>query len=104
MYFIDDPDVDRELAMHQMIHHYEVAAGSDRRYPSTRQNIHPFIDVGLSRAWTFSDLQLVSKEATYYITVRAYSLNRAMVEVTSSGVKAGYSGVLISLGQIEIPE
>ena len=100
--FTDDPNIDSEIGKHQIITNYEIAAGSDMRYPNTRENIHPFINVGLSKTWTFSDLDLVARTATYYITVRAYSSNRAMVEVTSNGIKVGYGGIIISLGDIEL--
>uniref|UniRef100_A0ABM0M0H6 Uncharacterized protein LOC100366953 n=1 Tax=Saccoglossus kowalevskii TaxID=10224 RepID=A0ABM0M0H6_SACKO len=87
---------------HQMIEHYEVAAGTDRRYPTTRTNIHPFIHVGLNKTHTFTDLHLVPKSVTYYITVRAYSVSTAMKEVTSNGIQVGYGGKAVSLGEVRV--
>lgn len=90
------------LGKHQQIEHYEVAVGSDRRFHSTRTNIRPFTNVGLNHTWTFSHLKLVPHAATYYVTVRAYSVTSAVVEVTSNGIKVGYSSPVISTGTLEI--
>ena len=83
--------------------YYEIAAGTDYNYPVTRNNIHPFVNVGLNKTWTFTDLTLVS-QATYYITVRAYSVSAAMSEVVSGGVQAGHSGNVIDVGKITVNE
>ena len=101
---VDDSSIDREVGKHQTIAYYEVAAGTGRQNPASRENIHPFINVGLNKTWTFDGLTLVAKAVTYYMTVRAYSINTAMVEVTSNGVKAGYGASILKFGDIEIPE
>ena len=87
---IGNSQMDMETAQHQVIDYYEVAVGTDRRYPSTRQNINPFINVGLNKTWTFQHLSLVPKIATYYVTVRAHSLSTSVTEVTSNGLKIEY--------------
>lgn len=99
----DDPTVDTEIGRNQIIAYYEIAAGTDRRYPKTRDNIHPFINVGLNKTWTFDNLILVPKTSTYYITVRAHALSTAIVEVTSNGVKVGYGGHILQLGELDLP-
>jgi len=68
----------------------------------SRTNIHPFTHVGLNKTWTFSHLKLVPHKATYYVTVRAYSVSSAVVEVTSNGIKVGYGSPVISTGTLEI--
>ncbi|XP_070562157.1 uncharacterized protein [Ptychodera flava] len=86
----------------QVIDHYEIAAGTDKRYPNTRDDIHRFVDVGLNTSHTFTDLQLIPETWTYYVTVRAYAVSTAMVEVTSNGIRVGFGGELLSQGQINI--
>ncbi|CAH1259269.1 FAT1 [Branchiostoma lanceolatum] len=49
------------------IQYYEIAVGSDRRFPNTRENIRPFQDVGVNRTATFTGLRLVP-EGVYYVT------------------------------------
>ena len=90
------------IKMNQEIDHYELAVGTDRRFPSTRTNIRPFIDVGLNTSWTFSGLTLIPRKATYYGTVRAISKSTARTEVTSNGIKVGYGGHVIHIGDIEV--
>ncbi|XP_070572595.1 uncharacterized protein [Ptychodera flava] len=87
----------------QVISHYEVAAGTDRRYPTTRTDIHPFVDVGLNKSHTFTDLLLTPRSVTYYITVKAYSVSTAMVEQSSNGIQVGYGGKAVALGEITVP-
>ena len=94
--------VDGMLGKNQEIDHYEIAVGTDRRFPNTRTNIHPFIDVGLNTTWIFSDLTLVPRKATYYCTVLAISKSTARTEVTSNGIKVGYGGQAIHIGEIEV--
>ncbi|XP_077992165.1 uncharacterized protein LOC144446291 [Glandiceps talaboti] len=88
---------------HQIIDHYEVAAGTDRRFPMKRTDISPFVDVGKNKSHTFTDLQLQPRSLTYYITVRAYSVSTAMTEVTSNGLQVGYGGKAVSLGTVTVP-
>ena len=94
--------VDGSIGQHQEIDHYEVAAGTDRRFHITRNNVRPFTNVGLNVTWTFSDLELIPRSSIYYVTVRAYSVSSAMVEVTSNGIKVGYGGPVISNGTLEL--
>ena len=82
--------------------YYEVAVGTDRRSASTRDNLHPFINVGLNKTWTFRHLDLTPLTAYYYFTVRAFSHSNTMVEVTSNGVRVGYSGHIVSMGEISM--
>nr|KAG5707973.1 hypothetical protein BaRGS_025111 [Batillaria attramentaria] len=76
----------------QQILRYEVAVGTDRRWPMTRTNIHGFQDVGLALTHTFHGLNLTAKTVAYYITVRAYSAANTFSESSSDGIRAGYSG------------
>ena len=74
----------------QEIVFYEVAAGSDREYPSTHTDIAPFTNVGLNTSHVFYDLNLVPETVTYYITVRARAVSGAYIDVTSNGISVGY--------------
>ena len=76
----------------QMIDHYEVAIGNDRRYLDTRVNVMNFQNVGFNLSATFDNLKLTKKTETYYITVRAYSIAGSFQEAYSNGVKVGYTG------------
>ncbi|XP_070573761.1 uncharacterized protein [Ptychodera flava] len=82
----------REPVFGQIIDHYEVAIGTDSRYASTRDDLHPFVDVGCNTTHTFSDLQLVPRTQVYYVTIRAYSISTAMAETTTNGIRVGYGG------------
>ncbi len=95
-------NVDGSIGKHHEIDHYEIAIGTDRRYPSTRTNVWPFTNVGLNVTWTISDLKLIPRKAVYYVTVRAYSVSSAMVDVTSNGIRVGYGSHVISTGTIEL--
>ncbi|XP_070573546.1 uncharacterized protein [Ptychodera flava] len=86
----------------QVIERYEVAAGTDQRYPNTRDDIHQFVNVGLNTSHTFTNLRLIPETQTYYITLRAFAVSTAMVEVTSNGIRVGFGGELLSQGQISI--
>ncbi|XP_035698714.1 uncharacterized protein LOC118431579 [Branchiostoma floridae] len=88
---------------HQIVDHYEVAVGTDRRYPSTRTNIRPFINVGKNKTVTFEHLQLIPRTGIYYVTVRAVSLASSATEVTSNGIRVGFGGDIISHGEVQIP-
>lgn len=74
----------------QQIDLYEVAAGTDVRYAVTRQNVVPFMSVGLNLSVTLTDLVLVPKIQQYFITVRAHSRTDAIIESSSTGVYVGY--------------
>ena len=95
--------LDATIGDHHIVDHYEVALGTDRRYPFTRTNIRPFTDVGLNVTWTFQHLYLLPREGVYYVTVRAYGLSSTMVEVTSNGVMVGYNTNATSIGTLELP-
>ena len=79
----------------QEIDYYEVAAGSDREYQSTRSDIAPFTRVGLNTSHLFTNLNLVPESVVYYITVRAYAVSGAFVDATSNGISAGYGQEII---------
>ena len=103
MFFITGASkVDGSIGKHHEIDHYEIAIGTDRRYPSTRTNVWPFTNVGLNVTWTVSDLTLIPRKVIYYVTVRAYSVSSAMVDVTSNGIRVGYGSHVISTGTIEL--
>lgn len=74
----------------QKIRKYEIAVGTDRRYPKMRANIHYFVDVGLNTSYTFYNLNLTAKTVTYFMTVRAHSYAGSFQEVSSNGIKVGY--------------
>ena len=84
----------------QSIHHYEVAIGNDRRYASTRTNVHFFVNVGLNISHTFKHLNLTSKLVRYYVTVRAYNLAGGFAEGYSNGIRVGYQEEIVP-GHIE---
>ncbi|XP_019616822.1 PREDICTED: uncharacterized protein LOC109464311 [Branchiostoma belcheri] len=87
---------------HQAVAYYEVAVGTDRTYPKTRDNTVEFTNVGLNKTWTFYHLDL-KPSGLYYVTVRAYSTSNAMVEVTSNGIQVGFD-VAVTAGEVVIPE
>ena len=91
------------IGQHQVIDHYEVALGTDRRYPRTRTNVHPFVNIGLNTTWTFLNLNLIPKTSVYYTTVRAFSVSGSMAEVTSNGIQVGYGGRGIAIGKLNLP-
>ncbi|XP_035700080.1 uncharacterized protein LOC118432563 [Branchiostoma floridae] len=93
-----EPGTDKK----QTIGYYEVAIGTDRRFPGTRDNVHPFVNVGLKQTHMFNNLQLIPQVATYYITVRAHSVSTAVAEVTSNGIQVGYGGQVLSVGHVDI--
>lgn len=78
----------------QVIVRYEVSVGNDRRFPNTRTNIYPFVNVGLNRTVTFKNLNLKAKLVRYYLTVRAYSAAGSYVEGYSNGVSVGYEEIV----------
>ncbi|XP_078695732.1 uncharacterized protein LOC144924477 [Branchiostoma floridae x Branchiostoma belcheri] len=96
------PQGQRDEDKEQTVEFYEVALGTDRRFPRTRNNVRPFINVGLNRTHTFNNLQLIPRSATYYITVRAHSLLTSVAEVTSNGIQVGYGGQVLSVGHVNV--
>ncbi|XP_066300154.1 uncharacterized protein [Branchiostoma lanceolatum] len=95
-------EVKTDEKQHQAVAYYEVAVGTDRTYPNTRDNIVEFTNAGLNKTWTFHHLNL-EQSGFYYITVRAYSTSNAMVEVTSNGIQVGFE-VGVTAGEVFIPE
>ena len=73
----------------QTVDYYEVAVGTDKRFPKTRDNIVPFTSVGKNLTVVFNNLDLQPLTSVYYITVRANSVSFATAEVSSNGVTAG---------------
>lgn len=86
----------------QEIAYYEVAAGNDREFPSTRSSIAPFTNVGLNTAHIFEGLSLVPESVVYYVTVRAYAVSGGYVEAHSNGIRAGLGHSIIP-GSISFP-
>uniref|UniRef100_A0A1I8J6S1 Fibronectin type-III domain-containing protein n=1 Tax=Macrostomum lignano TaxID=282301 RepID=A0A1I8J6S1_9PLAT len=82
-----------KLGQRQAIDYYEVAFGTDRRYPKTRDN---------NKTFTAYDLDLVPIKGIYYATVRAYSKGFATAEVTSSGIRVGYDSTVFK-ADVNIP-
>nr|KAG5706426.1 hypothetical protein BaRGS_032819 [Batillaria attramentaria] len=78
---------------------YEAAVGTDRRYTTTRANIHTFTDIGLATNVTFYGMNLTAKVVTYFITVRAYSGAGSFIESSSDGIKVGFSADMVP-GQV----
>ena len=76
----------------QEVAYYQVALGTDRRFPKTRDNIIPFTYVGKNTSTTFLDLDLVPGFATYYFTVRAYSSAYTYASATSNGFYVSFDG------------
>ena len=74
----------------QEIVYYEVAAGSNSGYPSTRTDIAPFTNIGLNQSHTFPDLNLLP-DIVYYITVRATAISGATIDSTSNGIQVGHT-------------
>ena len=88
---MEEPEEEQIDNKNQGIDYYEVAIGTDRRFPKTRDNVVPFTNVGRNLTHTFFDLDLVPLTALYYVTVRAHSFSQAVTDVTSNGFLAGYN-------------
>jgi hypothetical protein len=76
----------------QAVAYYEVALGTDRRFPKTRDNIVPFTNVGHNTTITFCGLDLLPGIGMYYFTVKAHSASYSVAMVTSNGFRVGYDG------------
>lgn len=74
---------------------YEVAVGTDRRFPKTRDDVVPFTNVWLNKTAIFYDLELTPIAGIYYFTVKAYSASYSVATVTSNGFRVGYDGGVI---------
>ena len=77
----------------QTVDFYEVAVGTDRRYPKTRENVVSFTNVGHNTTVVFEKLDL-QPLTTLYVTVRAFSSSFATAEVTSNGLTAGANSLV----------
>ena len=84
------------------IEHYEVAIGDNPAYSTTRSNTHYFVNVGLSKNYTLTDLRLIERTVIYYTTVRAFAESGAHTDGTSNGVRVGFTPGMIP-GTIAIP-
>ena len=87
---------------HLKIEHYKVDVSTDRRFHITRNNIRPFINVGLNMTWMFSDLYLIAHTSIYYVTVWEYSESSSMFDGTSNCIKVGYGRHVVSAGSLEL--
>ncbi|XP_048258717.1 uncharacterized protein LOC124137708 isoform X1 [Haliotis rufescens] len=96
-------DEDKEKSSNQEVAFYEVAVGTDRRFPKTRDDVVPFVNVGLNKTVTFYDLDLTLITAIYYFTVRAHSRSGSRTDVTSNGFSVGFDGG-VSAGFIDMKE
>ena len=85
----------------QEIEYYEIAAGSDRHYASTRSDVFPFTSIGLRTSYNITGLNLRAMNR-YFITVRAHAVSGAMADATSNGIQVGY-GHMIVPGTVTAP-
>ncbi|XP_041378093.1 uncharacterized protein LOC121390363 [Gigantopelta aegis] len=93
----EDESDKNKASSNQQIAYYELALGTDRRFPKTRDNIVPFTNVGLNKTHTFYDIDnLVVYKAVYYFTVRAHSTSGAVAQITSNGFSVGYDGGVVA--------
>ena len=90
----DGVDTGSDIAETQEVSYYEVALGTDRRFPNTRDNVKPFTYVGKNKTVTFTNLELVQGTAKYFFSVKAYSASYSMALATSNGFYvSGVAGV-----------
>ena len=90
----DGVDTGSDIADTQEVSYYEVALGTDRRFPNTRDNVKPFTYVGKNKTVTFTNLELVQGTAKYFFSVKAYSASYSMALATSNGFYvSGVAGV-----------
>ena len=83
-----------ENVFEQEIAYYEIAAGSDRQYASTRTDVFPFTSVSLRTSYNITGLSLRAMNR-YYITVRAHAVSGATADATSNGIQVGYGHMII---------
>lgn len=88
---VDESQIN-EQPDNQQVAFYEVAVGTDRRFPKTRDNIVPFTNVGKNKSVTFYDLDLVPASGLYYFTVKAFSASYSVATVVSNGFHVGFDG------------
>ena len=90
----DGVEIGTDVADTQEVSYYEVALGTDRRFPNTRDNVVPFTNVGKNKTVTFYNLDLLQGTAMYYFSVRAYSATYSTALATSNGFYvSGVAGV-----------
>ncbi|XP_072048752.1 uncharacterized protein [Amphiura filiformis] len=94
-------EMEKDATGVQDVDFYEVAIGTDRRYPKTRYNVVPFTNVGKNKTVTFDNLDLQPLTSVYYFTVRAHSASFATAETTSNGMTAGINSTM-EVGTIQI--
>lgn len=82
---------------------YDVALGTGRTDSTQITNVHEFVNVGLSTAWTFSGLSLKTTRPVYYVTVRAHSQSGAVAQVSSNGVRVSPPSN-VTAGVVEVAE
>ncbi|CAH1794764.1 unnamed protein product [Owenia fusiformis] len=99
-----NPDLNPHIGDNQRIHSYEVAVGTDRRYPKTRANIYPFVNAGLNQTWHFTSLNLIPQTAHYFITVKATSWSGAVRSQTSNGIRVGFGGTVVKHGELKLAD
>ena len=88
---IDQSQLDAQDPNQEVVF-YEVAVGTDRRFPKTRDDVVPFTNVGLNKTIIFYDLELTAITGIYYFTVKAYSASYSVATVTSNGFRVGFNG------------
>ena len=81
----DGVEVEPDIVDMQEVSYYEVALGTDRRFPNTRDNVVPFTNVGKNKTVTFTHLNLVRGTAKYYFSVKAYSATYSTALAVSNG-------------------
>ncbi|XP_038050876.1 uncharacterized protein LOC119724026 [Patiria miniata] len=96
-------EVTRDHITEQTVDYYEAAVGTDRRYPKTRDNVVPFTYVGQNTTVTFTNLNLLARDSTYYVTVRAHSASFATAEVTSTGINVGMDSTVHG-SEVKVPK
>ena len=84
--------VAQEVEPNQDIAYYEVALGTDVRFPLTRTNVVPFTNVYLNTTVTFTNLALEAGYGIYFFTVKAYSSSYSTATVTSNGFYVNSDG------------
>ncbi|CAG2210833.1 unnamed protein product [Mytilus edulis] len=88
---IDQAQLDAQDPNQEVVF-YEVAVGTDRRFPKTRDDVVPYTNVGLNKTTIFYDLELTPITGIYYFTVKAYSASYSVATVTSNGFRVGFDG------------
>lgn len=83
----------------QQIAYYEISIGEDTKTTS----VYNFTNVGLNKSYTFTDVNLTSKNVLYFVIVRGYSKTGEYAESYSNGVRVGYRLSIIP-GSIEVNE